>query len=351
MAALAVPREVGVDDLPKQGKWLGVGASGTVYEVDGDATKIMKVVNVPRYRTKVKGKMVDDETKIKQDQDDLASEVAIQKELFAKVPGSCPAVYDFLHVSPEQVKDPKVAQRYVIVMENCDGKAYDLLKANPGNDDMVLDLLEQIATILEKAQRELKFNHRDLHLGNAMYKTVGDTKKFLLIDFGFACAEIDGTEVRTVPPQLPVYDAKKKKKECLRTSRDLAMLVYRTRTAKDIVLSDTMKAFTQELLTFDLKGLAPGQKCDMTVMFKGCLPRFAGTENREYTFLDEDDVENPNTIPGPLLDLIKAYRENPQAAFAQLKANREKQPVQGSSRTRRTRRRKRTTRKFKKSTR
>ena len=322
MAARAEPRE---GDLPKQGKWLGVGASGTVYEVEGDPTKIMKTVNVPLYKTKVNGKTVVDETKIKQDQDDLVSEVTIQQQLYARIPGSCPAVHDFLHVNPEQVKDSKVSHQYGIVMDKCDGNAFDVLKANKGNDDVFLDILEQIAIILQQAQSELKFNHRDLHPGNVMYKTVDGKKKFLLVDFGFACAEIDGTEVRTIPPQLPTYDAKKKKKECLRGSRDLAMLVYRTRTAKDIVLSDAMKAFTQELLTFDLKGLAPGQKCDMTVMFKGCLPRFAGTPEREYTFLDEDDVENPNTTPQGLLDRIKAYRET--------------QPAQGSSRKRRTRRR------------
>jgi serine/threonine protein kinase len=360
MAALAVPREVGVGDLPKEDAFgIASGASASVHNVEGDPPKIMKVVNVPRSKGK------DSETKIKKAQDDLVLEVTIQQQLYARVPDSCPAVYDFLHYEPSE---GKFAHRYGIVMEKCD-KAARLLSSNPGNDDMVLDLLEQIAIILEKAQSELKFNHRDLHPGNVMYKTVDGKKKFLLIDFGFACATIDGTLLETVPDfivtkketerkaaerakKLKEKEEKKKKgkkgkkeeetKEeevkteengCLRTSRDLAMLVYRTRKVKDIVLSETMKAFTQELLTFKLAG----QKCDMTVMFEGCMPRFAGTENREYTFLDEDDVENPNTTPTRLLELIKAYRENPQAVIAQLKSRWE--TAQGSSRTRRTRRR------------
>ena len=139
MAALAEPTVVQVGDLPKEGTPLGTGASGKVYEVKGDPTKIMKVVDVPLHKKKVKGKMVADDTKIKRDRDNLVSEVTIQTQLYATVPGSCPEVYAFLQVNPEQVKDPKVAQQYIIVMEKCGG-AYDLLKANPGNDDMVLDL-------------------------------------------------------------------------------------------------------------------------------------------------------------------------------------------------------------------
>jgi serine/threonine protein kinase len=324
MAALAEPTVVQVGDLPKEGTSLGTGASGKVYEVKGDPTKIMKVVDVPLHKTEVKRKKVVDETQIKRDQDNIVSEFTIQKQLYAKVPGSCPEVYAFLQVNPEQFKDSKkVAQQYVIVMEKCVG-ADRLLKANPGNDDVVLDLLEQIATILRKAQRELKFNHRDLHLDNVMYKMVDGKPKFMLIDFGFACADIDGTRVESVGYSFTPNE------KCFRESRDLAMLVYRTRKLADkIRLSETMKAFMKELLTFTYTAEdGTTINCDMIVPpgdTTGCGGAFIGAPDQEYKFLNRDGAQNPKMTPDGLLNEIKIYRE--------------KLPAKGSSRMRRTRRR------------
>lgn len=321
-----MPTVVQVGDLPKhnRNKPLGTGASANVYLVEDDPTKIMKVVDVPLHKTEVKRKKVVDETQIKRDQDNIVSEVTIQKQLYAKVPGSCPEVYAFLQVNPEQFKDSKkVAQQYVIVMEKCGG-VYELLKANPGNDDMVLDLLEQIATILKKAQLDLKFNHRDLHLDNVMYKMVDGKPKFMLIDFGFACADIDGTRVESVGYSFTPNE------KCFRESRDLAMLVYRTRKLADTIrLSEPMKAFMKELLTFTYtREDGTTVNCDMIRPpgdAEGCGRAFIGAQKQEYNFLNRDGAHNPKMTPDGLLNEIKIYRE--------------KLPTKGSSRTRRTRRR------------
>lgn len=316
MAALAEPTMV---VPPEKGKSIAKGSSGEIYNVKGDDTKIMKLVNVPLDKKTVKGKKVADETKIKRNRDNLVSEVTIQKQLFATIPGSCPEVYAFLQVEPPK----KVAQQYVIVMEKCGG-AYELLKANPGNDDMVLDLLEQIATILKKAQLDLKFNHRDLHLGNVMYKTIAGKPKFMLIDFGFACADINGTRVESIGYSFTPNE------KCFRESRDLAMLVYRTRKEADkIGLSEPMKAFMKELLTFTYTAEdGTAINCDMIMPpgdATGCGGAFIGAPDQEYKFLNRDGAQNPKMTPDGLLNEIKMYRE--------------KLPAKGSSRTRRTRRR------------
>jgi serine/threonine protein kinase len=199
----------------------------------------------------------------------------------------------------------KLTDKYVIVMEECEGTARSLFKTM-NNNYLVLSYLEQIATILKNA-KPFGFNHRDLKSDNVMYKTVEEEitfpgteekfmtrqKKFLLIDFGFACATFDGVKYEGTlyfDPEI----------KCFRESRDLAMLVFDL--TKLNVVDEEMKHFLKLVLTFDYKG----KKCDMSC---GCLPDFNGEWKKIYDFLDRDDVENPNTTPDGLLNAIKAYRE------------------------------------------
>jgi serine/threonine protein kinase len=207
----------------------------------------------------------------------LEEEVALQMKLYEKEPDVCPRLYEYGRT---------VGGVYVIVMEQCEGTALSILK----NEEVVLDYMFQVATILQRLEK-YQFNHRDLKSDNVMYKTQPDGKrKFLLIDFGFACGTFDGVQYQGTmyhPPTTP----------CFRRSRDLAMLAYE---ALPNVKGD-MRVFLQLVLTFDYKG----KRCDMS---QGCPPEFRDW-NDIYDFTNKSNVENPNTTPEGLLKAIASYRQ------------------------------------------
>lgn len=291
-AAPAVPRD---DPPPEEGAFLAKGSWGKVYEVKGEPKKVMKYITTMRQNA----------YETNQAYKDLVSEVTIQQQLHAKVPDACPELYDFVKVKSNE---------YIVVMEKCEGTAYSWLLNNGRNDTEFLDFLEQVAVVLKRAQRAIGLNHRDLHAGNIMYKTVDRAnlktrevkkiKKFLLVDFGFSCASINGTRYEGTQ----YFEAGQK---CFRASRDLALLIYRTNT--EVALSAKMKQFIKTLLTFTYKNEdGDDVDCDMTDVCEG----FDRTEFEEYEFLNKDGVENPKTTPDGLIAEIKKYRATASAAPA-----------------------------------
>jgi serine/threonine protein kinase len=248
------------------GKKLGEGTFGRVHAVGDD--KIMKIMR----------------TASKSIEDNLIQEITIQQKLSEKEPGVCPKVYGFGKIEE--------TSEYIIIMEKCEDTVHNLLNREP-TDENFLDYYDQIATILGRLE-PYEFNHRDLKADNVMYKTDPATGKrvFLLIDFGFSCATIDGVKYAGT-----LYFASAEK--CFRRSRDLAQLVFQSYR---YATNQTFKTFIQLVLTFTVLG----KKCVMT---NGCPPSFLARWADTYNFLNRDLVENPNTTPEGLRKAVASYRQ------------------------------------------
>jgi serine/threonine protein kinase len=227
---------------------------------------------------------------------DFKQEVAIQQKLTEKIPRSCPKI-----ISSGKAKFPEPPEREVpaIIMEQYESTAHAWLKQNNSYDDKaLLDFLEQIATILKKAEA-FQFNHRDLKSDNIMFKTVAGPKpwqvkpEFALIDFGFSCATFDGVLYESTA-HFPAGT------QCFRKNRDLASLLYELVVYH--TLTQNMKKFLQLLLVFEVDG----KKCKMA---EACPPEFNGNWHSVYSFLNRDDLKNDNTTPDGLLRAIAKYRE------------------------------------------
>lgn len=266
-----------VDDYPPLGDELGSGTFGTVYNVDGEPGQILKALYLRPSKVNA-----------------LIQEVMIQTKLSEKLPGSCPEIKDFAKVK-------KYPDEYYITMEKCEGTAQSWLLNNSKTDEVVLDFLEQVATILKNANERFEFNHRDLKSDNIMYKSVAKKengkfkmkKKYLLIDFGHSCATFDGVKYEGTSFFEPGI-------KCFRENRDLALLLYELVIYHN--LSRDLKRFLQIVLTFDVKG----KRCEMTAT---CPPDFNGDWKGAYEFLNMDGVTNYNTTPKGLIEAIAKYRE------------------------------------------
>lgn len=242
-------------------KLLGSGTYGSVFELDGG--RILKAM---------------EDTQIKLNS--FISEVELQQRLYQKEPGTCPRISDYGRV-------PNKGE-YMIVMEKMDGTVRDLLKTNA---QMSIEFLKQIAVIFKKLEK-YQFNHRDFKSDNAMYKLEGDKYRFVLIDFGFSCATIDGRKYKGTSYFPP-------KAKCFRRSRDLAQCVYEIEKYTPNLPTD-IREFLRLLLTFNIAG----KKCEM---FKGCPPHKIERWIDTYDFLDNDAIENPHTTPNGLLQAIHVF--------------------------------------------
>jgi len=87
-------------------------------------------------------------------------------------------------------------------------------------DVIVTDALVQVADILDFFQKTVRFNHRDLHSNNVMYKTVGDKPVYRIIDFGLACIKWNQLQIQTKSYLF---------RTCFKEGRDLAQLTYELR--------------------------------------------------------------------------------------------------------------------------
>lgn len=251
------------------GKRIGSGSFGRVHEVGVD--KIIKIMRLDP----------DDG-----DEENLVQEVTIQQKLSEKEPGVCPKVYAF----------GKIVEtgEYLILMEKCVNTARNLFEAGAKEEDF-LDYYEQIANIMSRLEK-YQFNHRDLKSDNVMYKlNEAGKKQYLLIDFGYSCATIDGVNYAGTTYFKPG-------EKCFRRSRDLAQMIYESLFHLTVAAHPNLRKFAQLVLTFKFKG----KTCDMS---KGCFPDFNAEWADTYDFLNRDDVENPNTTPEGLQKAIMSYRQ------------------------------------------
>ena len=214
----------------------------------------------------------------------MLEEITLQTKVHEKEPTVCPKIYAYGYIP--------TTREYIIVMERYDGTARDLLESDP-DPELRLAYYEQVATLLQRLE-PYQFNHRDLKSDNVMYRKDPATGKvtFVLIDFGFSCATIDGKRYAGTQYFTP-------KEKCFRRSRDLAALVFESL----YLLTGDLQTFANLVLTFQHKG----KVCNMA---KGCPPLFPVAKwSLTYDFLNRSDVENPNTTPEGLLKAIESYRQ------------------------------------------
>ena len=307
------------------GPLLSRGSFGAVYPVkEGEEDEYPKVMKVVKFKTPA-------------DEEGFKAEAMIYEALTKVEPKVCPDLHGW-GMAVYFPKRPGVRVG-VLLMERCEGTAADYLAAHP---EALLDYYEQVAKILQRL-KGVQFNHRDLKSNNILYTLNAEGKPtFLVSDFGYACATLEGKEVSgrfaalEGRPPAP----------CFKTSRDLSQLVLDA--VKTKLATGPLRAFSKSLLTFLMK-TPDGRELpmDMTALVDKDA-RWTGT----YRYLDSLPVENPNTTPEGLLAAIKSYRERygeplPAAPVApeprRELTSREEAEAEGTGGRRRTRRKRRRT--------
>lgn len=161
------------------------------------------------------------------------------------------------------------------------------------NDTIVPRTVAHVAHILDFFQKRLAFNHRDLKPNNVMYNySPSGEFQIKLIDFGWACMNYGGTEIKV----REYFDDKDR---CNLKSRDLTFLLWSIYGWCRANLTNKLKEALEFLLTFE----ADHRTCQLVL---GCYAYGKSGYDRDtiYDFLNESKILNPKTIPVHVRDYM-----------------------------------------------
>lgn len=200
------------------------------------------------------------------------------------------------------------------------------------NEQLLLDILIQLACYLDVLQTNLRFNHRDLKINNILVRKTSSTRisstirklihpslitpyecknDIVIIDYGFSCIACSNTNKSC----LEAGSYFKQGYECMKSGRDLALFLYSVNAIFPFVhhVSGPVYTLLQSLLVavdsdgntynllngFDKDGnIRKHEKIEESVGEKG--------EFHEgiYLFLRRNDIEIPNCDPVFILDKL-----------------------------------------------
>jgi hypothetical protein len=112
-------------------------------------------------------------------------------------------------------------KQYIIGMEYLDGNGHDYTDKRKSENEW-FNMLTQITGCLETLQNEFQFMHRDLHLGNIMYKK-GKITRWYIIDFGLGFANVSSSGRTQFIGNVIHYPYKRKHR--FNDTHDMRMLI------------------------------------------------------------------------------------------------------------------------------
>jgi len=265
----------------KRGSLIGSGSYGKVYECvreNGNIPMVMKVLSGGTMYALVKESII--QIIVVEATKNIEAPALKLKGPFA------PVLYE--------LGFNESAGEYYIFSEKMRQNTHALIQSRKDYPDhMRKDLVQvllQIAFIMETLGKLLKFNHRDFKTDNCMYIRDADgNMQIRLIDFGFSCIHFGNMQLEG--------GGGGSWRHCTLPARDLTQYLYEIYKYHPYVPAD-LKTVIEKLLTFP-KGSKP------CYMYKGCTGMKEWKDT--YRYLNDDQVVNPNGTPEIVTRVLQAY--------------------------------------------
>lgn len=141
------------------------------------------------------------------------------------IPGAIPQVFEiFCRKTPDkELKSVCIAMEYI--------KGETLLqfmrrtfKKDKLNDYIFIQLVKQLARILEILQEKLRMNHRDIKINNILLRE--GTNQLVLIDYGFACIANGVQEPDAEMSKIQAGSYFGSRTACFKVGRDMCQYLY-----------------------------------------------------------------------------------------------------------------------------
>lgn len=204
------------------------------------------------------------------------------------------------------------------------------------NDEVILDVLLQLAHILNLLQSALRFNHRDLKINNLFIRShptgevntwsrevpAGDgetiwkcRRDVVLIDFGFSCIACGTGFENPRATLVGAGDYYHAEHDCMKVGRDLAHFLYSLHAAFPLQLFVSPALF--DALHASVRARREGAEIDLWRGFDeegrplsdgtGTLPSHVPFHNGIYAFLREGDTDVPGCAPTTLAATLTPF--------------------------------------------
>ena len=145
------------------------------------------------------------------------------------------------------------------------------------------EAIRSIAEILDFFQTRLKFNHRDLHGENIMFKRVNGRILFKLIDFGFSCLNWKGLQINSFSRYFSV------ERKCFKENRDMSHFLW--------YITYSYKSLSPKLL----ERLSTLLETETSGAFDACISTKDSEQVKNctnpYSFLNRTNVNVPKANP------------------------------------------------------
>jgi serine/threonine protein kinase len=142
-----------------------------------------------------------------------------------KIPGSVPKVYEVFCVknSDGSLKSLCISMEY-IKGETLLKNLRNILTKEPNNDAIFINIITQLAKIIDVLQTKLRMNHRDIKVNNVLLRN--GTNQVVLIDYGFACIANGVQEPAAEYSKIQAGSYFGSRVACFKVGRDICQFLY-----------------------------------------------------------------------------------------------------------------------------
>lgn len=260
----------------KLGDKIGSGSYGDIFKAKYNGLNIiMKIPKIGKFEF-----------------EEYISETLVQNELFCKYRGTWGS--DARIPKIEFFAKMKIGNKFVgvIAMEPLDRDINSLLDKATNSEKYELvfkNMIMKVGGLLKRLQKNDEFMHRDLHAGNIMYKKVGESYKWYIIDFGMTVMKLDGKRINVHQsfPYSLVHE--------FNPSHDMRML-----------FSSMFDVFRENLLDYGVSTV-PKNIFLLTYRLMESVSRYMRTPNRvlfHNTYEDVVNIYDENFTPDYLTDIF-----------------------------------------------
>ena len=138
--------------------------------------------------------------------------------------------------------------KYLVGMEPLEGDCWKFFGNKKIKDIHKIKAIKSVANILKTMQKKFKFMHRDMHLGNIMYKNIGSSSapnyRMYIIDFGMSTATFNGYKLNQI---VNMYDEPYR----FNPTHDLRLMML-SMFRSTAYMKDVFKKYLRYIITYSL---------------------------------------------------------------------------------------------------
>jgi serine/threonine protein kinase len=232
------------------------------------------------------------------------------------IPGSVPKVYEVFckKASDGTLKSLCISMEY-IKGETLLKNLRNTLSKDSNNDAIFINIITQLAKIIDVLQTKLRMNHRDIKVNNVLLRD--KTNQVVLIDYGFACIANGVQEPAAELSKIQAGSYFGSRVACFKVGRDMSQFLYSLYCyfPFEKYISEKLLALIKPWMMIKYKY---GVANLLNGLYENGSPSIVKLDKIEYNegiyiFLKKEEVDPVHCSPKAILADLENYEKNMKA--------------------------------------